>query len=476
MRSGITDSTKSLVSVIRNKIVITKFAMSFNSSNKSVIKALLEQQFQLVENADKKHFLIAFHRYVDLILNSPEAIDLVKFSISPAEKQYLDEVDKLRRQAAIELPLAEKMIINQVKKRNPDLTKEVDIAILSGKHIKLAEKGERYRIFYALNKLWTFHQNGYISSQLKEIQYLNILCELIVALNIVKSLGKGIKGIVEYDKYKFELIFIFSPAATSLDHLVATHKRHNDHSVWDSWLSMVTAYFAYLGDKTAFDAAWRQHVEKTDINYFAYTELIGGLKALSASSSETLYREIDNLRFNLQDVHNYLMMKLSLVPSTPSVHEWEDLVIEVLDNETLSIGLPNSPKRKVKCQELGMDDKRTGKPNSQWDLLLRYAEGNGSIVWSNASEKKRHEKTKERMGKALQEYFNMQASPFWDKQRLTSKANRSSESLVSIMRFKTSHHDKQSQREKVKLDHELIGDYGDQITRLISVPDRKRSD
>jgi hypothetical protein len=97
-------------------------------------------------------------------------------------------------------------------------------------------------------------------------------------------------------------------------------------------------------------------------------------------------------------------------PAPPGVR-WSDIQMRFTDGHTLRIRIGGAT-RLVTCEQLDLHDRRTMRPNLQWDLLKTFAEGRGKLNWDDRSASRRHQKRKEELAKALRGYFGIDDDPF----------------------------------------------------------------
>jgi len=96
---------------------------------------------------------------------------------------------------------------------------------------------------------------------------------------------------------------------------------------------------------------------------------------------------------------------------TPEGANWSDLSIIFKDGHTASVAVGDVLEIRNYTQ-MGMVDARTGNPTKQWDLLRRFAEGNGVVTWQNSRSKDKHRKRKSLLAKNLREVFGIEGDPF----------------------------------------------------------------
>ena len=97
----------------------------------------------------------------------------------------------------------------------------------------------------------------------------------------------------------------------------------------------------------------------------------------------------------------------------PRGTKWENFFIKFLDDEKVTIDVVGK-KHETSFKEMGFEDKRNGRPDSQWKILLFVAKHNGEIIWKTQDVEDRFKikKWAERLANKLQEYFGIDYDPF----------------------------------------------------------------
>ncbi|MBL7066579.1 MAG: hypothetical protein ISS29_01790 [Candidatus Marinimicrobia bacterium] len=100
-------------------------------------------------------------------------------------------------------------------------------------------------------------------------------------------------------------------------------------------------------------------------------------------------------------------------PETGAVNTWNDIVIEIIDNETLSIKTGENKASRVNCSEIGFMNKTTSRPNLQWRMLESLAKYKGLIPYRewNFRERKQIEKQISELRKILKSHFKIDSDP-----------------------------------------------------------------
>jgi hypothetical protein len=115
---------------------------------------------------------------------------------------------------------------------------------------------------------------------------------------------------------------------------------------------------------------------------------------------------------------------LSIKIQTPPGLKWEETTIEIVANDSVTIGMKEGPPRTYMYNVLGFLDRRKGNlPTRLWDLLLQFAEQKGEVGWSYAQDREKLETDVKRLGKLLQGLFHIEDRPFQlDKKSTSYKA------------------------------------------------------
>ncbi|NQU83369.1 MAG: hypothetical protein HQ536_01530 [Parcubacteria group bacterium] len=107
-------------------------------------------------------------------------------------------------------------------------------------------------------------------------------------------------------------------------------------------------------------------------------------------------------------------------PETEAVNTWNDIVIEIIDNETLSIKTGENKASRVNCSEIGFMNKTTSLPNLQWRMLESLAKYKGLIPYRewNFRERKQIEKQISELRKILKSHFKIDSDPIPFKKKI----------------------------------------------------------
>jgi hypothetical protein len=97
----------------------------------------------------------------------------------------------------------------------------------------------------------------------------------------------------------------------------------------------------------------------------------------------------------------------------PRGTKWEHFTIQFLDKEKVRITVKGR-ECETNFTDMGFDDRRNGKPNQQWALLLILARRGGELAWKDSEAKKKYKKTVQLLADGLSAYFTqIDKDPFW---------------------------------------------------------------
>jgi hypothetical protein len=120
----------------------------------------------------------------------------------------------------------------------------------------------------------------------------------------------------------------------------------------------------------------------------------------------------------------FSVTKLQIRSGIPSVKEilplqlptgttWDDIQARFVDPHNLFIEIPqHKAKLTVDYKEMGMWDKRSGRPNAQWIVLRELARYDGEISWTTPIANDSVKKQKQLLSAALKRYFGIKDDPF----------------------------------------------------------------
>jgi hypothetical protein len=96
---------------------------------------------------------------------------------------------------------------------------------------------------------------------------------------------------------------------------------------------------------------------------------------------------------------------------TPADATWEQVRIRLVDGETVSIKV-GSVTGVYNYAQMGMASAKNSRPTVQWQLLMDFAEGNGTLDWSSRKADRKKQKQRELLAKDLQAFFRIEGDPF----------------------------------------------------------------
>ena len=99
----------------------------------------------------------------------------------------------------------------------------------------------------------------------------------------------------------------------------------------------------------------------------------------------------------------------------PPGTKWEDVKMYFIDGHTLAIKIPDVRAHKETYEGFGFIDKRTKKPNKNWEFLRELAMSKGEIDWRTPFASLKLKKRKSLVAKKLKEYFRseIEGDPFY---------------------------------------------------------------
>lgn len=95
----------------------------------------------------------------------------------------------------------------------------------------------------------------------------------------------------------------------------------------------------------------------------------------------------------------------------PAGTRWEDFIIKFLTDNKILVSV-RGKNEELNYEEMGFEDRRSGKADSQWAFLRILARSSGEISWSDQNANDTFKKVKERLATKLQAYFSIDYDPF----------------------------------------------------------------
>jgi len=96
---------------------------------------------------------------------------------------------------------------------------------------------------------------------------------------------------------------------------------------------------------------------------------------------------------------------------TPAGARWRNVEIRFTDPQAASVRV-GDVHRVLTYTQMGMANKKNGKPTVQWELLWSFAQGNGLLDWSHSDADRKNQKRKEKLAGDLQAFFRIDGDPF----------------------------------------------------------------
>lgn len=189
------------------------------------------------------------------------------------------------------------------------------------------------------------------------------------------------------------------------------------------------------------DPTFQQHLEQIDRVARKVSEIVEKQHALTLPAiraMEELYGVIDVASTDIAPTYAipeekreavitrqiFSQTKIQIRGGIPSVKEilplklpdkttWGDVQARFVDPHTLFIEIPrHEVKLTVDYKEMGMWDKRSGRPNAQWLVFRELAKYEGEISWSTPIADNDIKKQKQLLSAALKRYFGINDDPF----------------------------------------------------------------
>jgi len=96
---------------------------------------------------------------------------------------------------------------------------------------------------------------------------------------------------------------------------------------------------------------------------------------------------------------------------SPADAGWSDLEVRFIDDDT--VGVRVGQKHGIfNFAQMGMANRRNGRPTTQWDLLRAFADEYGRLTWRNRKADRRNQKRREKLTRNLQDFFRFRGDPF----------------------------------------------------------------
>ena len=163
---------------------------------------------------------------------------------------------------------------------------------------------------------------------------------------------------------------------------------------WDSYLSYTPTMIYPRSEKMI---ATNVRVEK---NLFTREEVE---KIIKEATKETLEKARN------QEININITRKFPFKPLTGI--SWNDIITKFKDGHNVQI-VVGEHIYTANYKEMGFEDSRQLKPNSQWALLKILSRENGGLSWKESNANNKVKKQKQLLSTKLREYFNINDDPF----------------------------------------------------------------
>lgn len=90
---------------------------------------------------------------------------------------------------------------------------------------------------------------------------------------------------------------------------------------------------------------------------------------------------------------------------------WSQVHIEFVDGHTVDVTVPGK-RASVTYAQMGLVDRRNGRPDKQWELLEKFANGRGDFGWGVMANRGRLEKRVQELTLKLKQFFRLEDPPF----------------------------------------------------------------
>ena len=91
---------------------------------------------------------------------------------------------------------------------------------------------------------------------------------------------------------------------------------------------------------------------------------------------------------------------------------WQDIQMKFLDGHTLKVTAKETTE-KFDYKQMGFEDERTRKPNTQWGFLKLLAQSRGLLDWGNTQASENFKKKKQLLSDTLKTFFKIDDDPFY---------------------------------------------------------------
>jgi hypothetical protein len=98
------------------------------------------------------------------------------------------------------------------------------------------------------------------------------------------------------------------------------------------------------------------------------------------------------------------------MPAPPGT-TWAQVQIKFVDGHTVDVTV-SGKRASLNYQQMGFVDRRTGRPDKQWELLESFANGHAEFSWGSMTNRRRYEKRVEALSRKLKLFFHLSDAPF----------------------------------------------------------------
>jgi len=158
---------------------------------------------------------------------------------------------------------------------------------------------------------------------------------------------------------------------------------------------------------------------KDALTFLARKNVITAFKINDPDDADTTvtltinFDKFQNFKVEIADVYTLkIQSKPALIINLPPNTNWEGISLRFIDGNNVEIKSKDF-KQIVHFKDMGFEDKRTRRPDKQWELLQYLAENAGQISWDSSLSNVKVKKKKQRLSKTLQEYFQITEDPFF---------------------------------------------------------------
>jgi hypothetical protein len=97
-------------------------------------------------------------------------------------------------------------------------------------------------------------------------------------------------------------------------------------------------------------------------------------------------------------------------PTPPGI-AWSQVTMHLVDGHTLSVAA-GAAHGVYHYAQVGLANRKNGRPSVQWELLSAFAAGNGTLTWRSPQADRRNQKRRELLARTLKRFFRLDDDPF----------------------------------------------------------------